>query len=73
MFAQIVSYMREIIGGSDPILREIAQATGKAERQLHGLDSHELLNVIARAGIPMSDIPPHIVEALGLIPLRERG
>ncbi|RED14380.1 hypothetical protein [Pontivivens insulae] len=73
MFAHLSSIFRDFMIGSDPVLREIAQATGHAERNLRGLDSRELLDVIARAGIPMGDIPPHIVEALGLIPLRERG
>lgn len=73
MFTQFMSFIANMVQQDDPILREIAVATGNPVSHLRGLSPRELLGVISRAGIPMGDIPPHIVEALGLVPLRERG
>ncbi|WP_316013554.1 hypothetical protein [Roseobacter sp. HKCCA0434] len=52
------------------ILREIAAATGRSTLVLAGMTRDEIVESIRAAGIPLSDVPDHVANALGLVRAR---
>lgn len=54
-------------GNNMGVLNEISDATGVSVFHLAGMSRTEILQTIRDAGISFSDIPPHIVSALGLV------
>ena len=67
-FESVIRGVSTILSGRNlGIYSEISEATGVSLFRLVCMTRTEILDTIRGAGIPLSTIPQHIVNALGLV------
>lgn len=68
MFQSVIRGVATILSGRNlEIYSEISEATGVSVLRLVCMTRTQILDTIRDAGIPLSTIPQHIVNALGLV------